>query len=36
MYAVIFEVEPKPGHEGDYLDIAAALKSELEKIHQES
>lgn len=32
MYAVIFEVEPKSGHEGDYLDIAAALKSDLEKI----
>ena len=32
MHAVIFEVEPKPGHEGDYLDIAAGLKSELEKI----
>jgi len=32
MHAVIFEVEPKAGHEGDYLDIAAALKSELEKI----
>ena len=32
MHVVIFEVEPKPGHEGDYLDTAAALKSELEKI----
>jgi heme-degrading monooxygenase HmoA len=32
MHVVIFEVEPKPGREGDYLDIAAALKSELEKI----
>jgi len=32
MHVVIFEVEPKPGHEGDYLDIAAALKSDLEKI----
>ena len=32
MHVVIFEVEPKPGHEGDYLDIAATLKSDLEKI----
>ena len=32
MYAVIFEVEPKPGRRQDYLDIAAALKSELERI----
>jgi heme-degrading monooxygenase HmoA len=32
MYAVIFEVEPKPGRRQDYLDIAAALRSELEKI----
>ena len=32
MYAVIFEVEPKPGHEQDYLDIAAQLRPELEKI----
>jgi heme-degrading monooxygenase HmoA len=32
MYAVIFEVQPKPGRQQDYLDIAAALKPELEKI----
>lgn len=32
MYAVIFEVQPKPGRQQDYLDIAAALKTELEKI----
>ena len=32
MYAVIFEVQPKPGRTQDYLDIAAALKPELEKI----
>ena len=32
MHVVIFEVEPKPGREGDYLDIAAALRPELEKI----
>ena len=32
MHAVIFEVEPRPGRESDYLDIAARLKSEVEKI----
>jgi heme-degrading monooxygenase HmoA len=32
MYAVIFEVEPNPGRRQDYLDIAAALRPELEKI----
>jgi len=32
MYAVIFEVEPKPGRRQDYLDIAAALRSDLERI----
>ncbi|HUC67992.1 MAG TPA: antibiotic biosynthesis monooxygenase, partial [Stellaceae bacterium] len=32
MYAVIFEVQPKPGRKQDYLDIAAALRPELEKI----
>ena len=32
MYAVIFEVEPEAGHEQDYLDIAARLRPELEKI----
>lgn len=29
MIAVIFEVTPQPGHYQRYLDIAAALKSEL-------
>jgi len=32
MFAVIFEVEPAAGREQDYLDLAAALKPELEKI----
>jgi heme-degrading monooxygenase HmoA len=32
MHAVIFEVEPRPGRQVDYLDIAAALRPELEKI----
>jgi heme-degrading monooxygenase HmoA len=32
MYAVIFEVQPKPGRTQDYLDIAAALRRELEAI----
>ena len=32
MYAVIFEVEPRDGRQGDYLDIAAALRPELDKI----
>ena len=32
MYAVIFEVEPEAGHEQDYLDLAARLRPELEKI----
>jgi heme-degrading monooxygenase HmoA len=32
MYAVIFEVEPRSGRQSDYLDIAAALRPELEKI----
>ena len=32
MYAVIFEVEPKPGHKDDYLGAAARLKSELEAV----
>ena len=32
MYAVIFEVEPNPGRGNDYLDIAAMLRPELEKI----
>ena len=32
MIAVIFEVLPAPGRRQDYLDLAAALKPELEKI----
>ena len=32
MHAVIFEVEPEPEHRQDYLDIAARLRPELEKI----
>jgi heme-degrading monooxygenase HmoA len=32
MYVVIFELEPKRGKAQDYLDIAASLKPELEKI----
>jgi heme-degrading monooxygenase HmoA len=32
MHAVIFEVEPEPDHLQDYLDIAARLRPELEKI----
>ena len=32
MIAVIFEVEPAPGAMSAYLDIAAALRPELEKI----
>ena len=32
MYAVIFEVEPKPEHREDYLETAAALLTELEQI----
>ena len=32
MYAVIFEVEPRPGRQGDYLDLAAELRPELQKI----
>ena len=32
MYAVIFEVEPAPGRRQEYLDIAAQLQPELEKI----
>ena len=31
MIAVIFEVEPKDGRAGDYFDLAAELKPELEK-----
>jgi heme-degrading monooxygenase HmoA len=32
MFAVIFEVEPDPQRRHDYLDIAARLRPELEKI----
>ena len=32
MYAVIFEVEPAAGRQQEYLDLAAALRPELEKI----
>ena len=32
MYAVIFEVQPKLGRRQDYLDLAAALRPELEQI----
>lgn len=32
MHVVIFEVRPKPGRKGEYLDIAAALRPELEQI----
>lgn len=32
MHVVIFEIEPQPGREKDYLDRAAALRAEVEKI----
>ena len=32
MFAVIFEVQPKPGRAQDYLDIAARLRPALETI----
>lgn len=32
MIAVIFEVEPAEGRQGEYLDIATKLRSELERI----
>ncbi len=32
MIAVIFEVEPKAVHKQDYLDIAASLRPQLERI----
>lgn len=32
MHVVIFEVRPKEGRRGDYLDIAASLRSELEQM----
>ncbi len=32
MHVVVFEVWPKPDRKGEYLDIAASLRSELEQI----
>ncbi len=32
MFAVIFQVEPQPGSVQDYLDLAATLRSERDKI----
>lgn len=32
MFAVIFEVQPRPGREKDYLDIAQQLRPQLEHI----
>ena len=32
MFVVVFEVQPKPGREQDYLEIAASLKPEVEQI----
>ena len=32
MFVVVFEVQPKPGREQDYLDLAASLKPALEEI----
>ena len=32
MFVVVFEVQPKPGREQDYLDIAASLKPDVETI----
>lgn len=32
MIAIVFEVQPAPGRRGDYLDWAAELKPELERI----
>jgi len=32
MFAVIFEVEPKPEGKTEYLEIAAALRQDLEKL----
>lgn len=32
MIAIIFEVWPHPDHKGQYLDIAAALKADLEQV----
>ena len=32
MHVVVFEVWPKAEHKGEYLDIAAALRSDLEQV----
>lgn len=32
MIAIIFEVWPDPDHKGEYLDIAASLKADLEQV----
>ena len=32
MHVVIFELEPKPGRNGEYLEIAAGLRGELEGV----
>jgi heme-degrading monooxygenase HmoA len=32
MHVVIFEIEPKPGREKNYLDLAAALRTDVETI----
>ena len=32
MFVVVFEVQPKPGREQDYLEIAASLKPDVERI----
>ena len=32
MFVVVFEVQPNPGREQDYLDIAASLKPDVEQI----
>jgi heme-degrading monooxygenase HmoA len=32
MFVVVFEVQPKPGREQDYLELAASLKPALEEI----
>lgn len=32
MIVVVFEVRPKPGRAGDYFDLAAGLKAELETV----
>lgn len=32
MFVVVFEVQPKPGREQEYLDLAASLRPEVEQI----